>query len=376
MAPANVAVLGMGMSATVFHIPFIQALPAYFKLHMIMERSAIAEKSAARDRYGQTGFKVVNTLDEVLADPEVDVIVISTPNSTHYDFAKAALSAKKHVIVEKPLVPTSGQAQELIDIASQHGLVIATYQNRRWDSDFLTVRRLLESEKVFGDLTEFHTSYDRFRPAPKGGWKDEGDWGNGVVFDLGSHLIDQVLTLFGTPEKVYGRVWNSRNHENIPKTLHDAFIAHFYYPAHSPLYPSSPIPLTVVISSAMLSLREPQVRFNIRGTKAGFVKYGLDVQEDQLKLVPPMELMDERFAVEPNEQEGTLTTVDEKGAMHSTRVPTEKGDYMSWFTNVGEAIAAKDPKKLIVQPTQAKQTIRMIELIYQSSNEERVVPVA
>ncbi|KAF8317861.1 putative NAD binding Rossmann fold oxidoreductase [Clavulina sp. PMI_390] len=377
MAPANTAVLGMGMSATVFHIPFILALPQYFKLHTILERSATSEKSAARDRYGHTGVKVVTTLDEVLANPEVQVIVISTPNYTHYDFAKASLLAGKHVIIEKPLVPTSKEANELIDIASKGKLIIATYQNRRWDSDFLTLRRLLDVEKVFGeflsDITEIQTSYDRFRPAPKGGWKDDDAWGGGVVFDLGSHLIDQILTLFGAPAQVYGRVWNSRQ-INGPKFA-DAFVAHFYYPTSPSLRPSNSLPITVTISSATLSLRQPQLRFLVRGTKASWVKYGLDVQEDQLKLTPPMDVNDAAFAVEPTSLEGTLTVLSDHGDMEEKKVPTEKGDYMSWFVNVGEAIQANDPTKLIVQPVQAALTIKMIELIHQSSEEGRVVTV-
>lgn len=123
---------------------------------------------------------------------------------------------------------------------------------------------------------------------------------------------------------MYGRVWNSRG-INSPD-FHDAFIAHFYYPANSPLRPSNALPLTVVISSAMLSLRQPQLRYNIRGTKASYIKYGLDVQEDQLKLDPPMSLSDERFAVESKSLEGVLTTINEKGEMVPKAVPTEKGD--------------------------------------------------
>jgi len=374
-APIKTAVLGMGMSATVFHIPFILSLPHLFKLHTILERAATPEKSAARDRYGSTGFNVVNTLEEVLSDKDVELIVISTPNATHFEYAKAALTARKHVIIEKPLVTSSAEATILIDLAASNNLILATYQNRRWDSDFLTLRKLLDVEKPFGQLSELETRYDRWKPEMKGNgtWKEEAAWGHGAVFDLGSHLIDQVLTLFGTPHTLSAHISNSRCLG--PSSFDDSFVAHFFYPPHSPLLPESTIPLIVTIRSASLSAMSPQLRFTVKGTKGSWVKYGLDVQEDQLKLEPPMGTEDELFGVESVQNEGVLTVVDAAapGGFRKESVKTETGDYISWYKNVGDAIQSRDRNKLIVKPEQARETIRMIELIYQSSKEGKVI---
>ncbi|KDQ10712.1 hypothetical protein BOTBODRAFT_57915 [Botryobasidium botryosum FD-172 SS1] len=366
-SPIKTAVIGMGMSATVFHIPFIRSLPNVFALHSIMERSATAARSAARDRYGND-VKVVNTFEEVVGDAEVECVVISTPNSTHFDYAKAALSAGKNVIIEKPLVLHSSEATELIALAHSRNLVLATYQNRRFDSDFLTLRKLLSegngADGVFGDITEFESHFDRFRPALKGNgtWKELGGWGQGVVFDLGSHLIDQALTLFGRPTSVYAHIENSR--AVGPADLDDSFTAHLYYKNRN-------IPLTVIIRAGTLSLLEKQLRFSVKGTRASWVKLGLDTQEDQLKLEPPMSTSDPSFGVEPTEFQGILTVLGSDGKPAARNTPTETGRYLSWYENVGAAIAARDSSVLHVKPEQARDTIRIIELLYQSNAEGR-----
>jgi len=301
-------------------------------------------------------------------------VVVSTPNSTHYPYTKAILSRGKHVVVEKPLVTSSEQATDLIELANSQSLVLATYQNRRWDSDFLTLRRLLEVERVFGDIAEFESRYDRWRPSLKGGgtWKEEAEWGHGVVFDLGSHLIDQVLTLFGKPKSVSAHIWNSR--ARGPEKFDDAFVAHFTYPPGSFQRENSAIPLMVTIRSASLSLLELQLRFAVKGTKATWVKFGGDTQEDQLKLNPPMSTAHADFGVEPKENEGLLTT-EQGGSIHTHTVPTAKGDYLHWYRNMGQAIQEKSPSKLIVKPEQAKEVITMIELIYRSHQERTVINV-
>jgi len=191
--PIGTAVIGTGLSATIFQIPFILSLPQYFRLITIVERKATAESSISRDRYRSQvpDLKVLNTLEEVLEDDEIELVVISSPNPTHYPYAKAVLNAGKHVIIEKPIVDTSSQATELIQLAKSKLVILATFQNRRWDSDFLTLRRLLEKEEVFGEIAEFETRYDRWKPVLKGGdsWRERAEWGNGVLFDLGSHLV-------------------------------------------------------------------------------------------------------------------------------------------------------------------------------------------
>ncbi|KAG8934221.1 hypothetical protein FRC02_010391 [Tulasnella sp. 418] len=366
--PIKTSVLGMGLSATTFHIPFIQALPDLFVLHSIMERSATPTKSTARALYGDQ-IKVVTTLEEITGDPEVQCVVISTPNSTHYPYAKAILQSGKHVIIEKPLVPSLQEADELLSIASSSNppLLIATYQNRRFDSDFLTVRNLID-QKVFGDIHEFESRYDRYRPSLKGGtWKETAGKGQGVLYDLGSHLIDQALTLFGIPDTVFATISNSR--QLGPPDFADNFIAHlFYYNV-----PGSSIPLTVTVRSGSLSLLDPQLRFAIRGTKASFVKYGLDPQEDQRKKNPPTPLTDPSFGIESEEYQGTLSSLDLEGKVVKRKIATETGRYLTWYENVGVAIQSRDPSKLPVKPNQAREVIRIIELLERSSIEGRVL---
>ncbi|KZO99240.1 putative NAD binding Rossmann fold oxidoreductase [Calocera viscosa TUFC12733] len=368
-APVRAAVLGTGLSATVFHIPFILAHPQYFALHSILERSATPDHSVARQRYGPN-VKVVTTYDEVLTDKDVDVVVLSTPNSTHYPYAKAALEAGKHVIIEKPLTTTSAEGAELVALAARKKLLICVYQNRRWDSDFLTLRKLL-AQDVFGEVVEFETRYDRFRPNLVGGtWKEKAGTGQGALFDLGSHLIDQVLTLFGTPSSVTGFAANSRQVGD--PAFDDSFVALFHYPVSA----TRKLPLTVTLRGAILSLLNPQLRFTVKGTRASWVKYGLDVQEPQLRLAQPMSLTDPRFGVEPTELEGTLTTLDAAGQPASKKVPTERGDYTQWYKNVGQALQAGDVTLLEVKPEQGLEVIKMIEAIYTSSREGRTVSVA
>jgi len=366
--PVRASVIGIGLSATVFHIPFILAHPQYFTLHSILERSATAEKSVARDKY--PGIKVVTTLQEVVGDPEVEVVVLSTPNSTHFEYAKAALEAGKHVIIEKPLTTTTLEGSQLIQLAKSKNLLICVYQNRRWDSDFLTLQSVL-AEGAVGEVVEFETRYDRFRPALVGGtWKEKAGTGQGALFDLGSHLIDQVLTLFGPPARITGFAANSRQLGD--PAFDDSFLALFHYPVS----PSRKLPLTITLRGSILSLMNPQLRYTLKGTKGSWVKYGLDVQEPQLRQANPMSLTDPAFGVEPKELEGTLTTLDANNQPTSVKVSTKRGDYAQWFINVGQALQAGDVNLLAVKPEQALEVIRMIELIYQSQREGRTVSVA
>jgi predicted dehydrogenase len=197
-------------------------------------------------------------------------------------------------------------------------------------------------------------------------WKEESGIGQGVVYDLGSHLIDQVLDLFGMPETITAHIHNSRRVG--PADFDDAFTARLYYP-------SRPIPLTVNLSAGVFSLLDPEPRYVVKGTKASWVKFGVDPQEDQLRAVPPVTLASPDFALESEIIQGTLSTLDESGKIVTRRIPSERGNYQAWFQSVGEAIQSRDPTKLIVKPEQARDVIRVIELMYQSSKEGRTIQV-
>ncbi|BGP17544.1 hypothetical protein JCM10213_004085 [Rhodosporidiobolus nylandii] len=363
-APVKVAIVGVGMSTTVFHAPFILSLPDKFKLSVIVERSATAEKSKARDLY--PGVKVVNTLDEALKE-DIEAVWVLSINDTHYEFAKAALNAGKHAIVEKPITATSAEATELAELAKSKNLVLAVYQNRRWDADYLTVKKLL-AEGTFGELSEFTSHFDRYKNIPNAkAWKDAPLPGAGAAYDLGSHLIDQILDLFGPPQKVTGLVRNSRTigHPDVP----DSFLIHLHYPASSAAGRS--LPLLCTARASILSLQTPQPRFVIRGTKATYTKTGVDVQEPQLVKGGADAIKQEGFAVEPETQAGVLYRVEKPSEPEI--VISERGAYGKWFENVAEALIAKDPSKLIVKPEQAALTIKIIELAEQSSKEGRTI---
>jgi len=250
-------------------------------------------------------------------------------------------------------------------------LLIATYQNRRYDSDFLTLKKLID-RGAFGEIVEFESRFDRFRPKLKGGtWKEQAGWGSGIVFDLGSHLIDQVLTLFGTPDRVSAHIYNARRLG--PAEFDDTFFANFFYdrvedePGH--------LPLIVSVRGSPLSAFESQLRYAVRGTKGSFLKHGIDTQEDQLKLNPPISTNAATFGVELETDQGLLTTVDASGRLSEERIVSERGNYLGWYENVGLALQAGDPSKLYVTPQQARETIRMIEVMYESSRTERVIHV-
>ncbi|KAG9019413.1 hypothetical protein FRB90_002565 [Tulasnella sp. 427] len=368
--PIKVSVLGMGMSATVFHIPFIKTLSNLFELHSILERSATATKSEARTRYGDQ-IKVVTTIEDILNDPEVQCVVVGTPNSTHYAYAKSILQAGKHVIIEKPLTPSAAEADELIQLAKSHSppLIIATYQNRRFDSDFLTMAKLIY-QGALGNISSFETRYDRWRLQLKGGtWKEQPGKGQGVLYDLGSHLIDQVLVLFGLPDRVSAHVYNSRRVG--PDDFDDAFFGTFFYDS----VPGSDIPLVVHLHASPLSAAEPQLRYSVKGTKGSFVKYGIDPQEDQLKLNPPMSTGDPAFGVEAEQESGILTTVQSDGTFIKEQIVSEHGRYLSWYENVGAALQEADSSRLYVKPEQAREVIRIIEFMYESSGSGKVLQV-
>ncbi|KZV88937.1 NAD binding Rossmann fold oxidoreductase [Exidia glandulosa HHB12029] len=358
--PLNVAVLGTGMSAKVFHVPFIRALPEHFTLHTIMS----SNPESAKQRFPDAK-KYVSDIRDVLDDKDIDVVCVCTPNSTHFQYTQLAVSKGKHVILEKPLCATSKECDTLIRLARSQSppRLIAAFQNRRFDSDFLTLTKVLASGEL-GALSELETRYDRFRPALKGGtWKELGGVGQGVLYDLGSHLIDQVLTLFGPPARLWAHVANSRaiGDENFD----DSFIAHFFYDTRE----GREIPLVVNLHAGILSCVEQQLRFAAKGTKGSFVKYGLDAQEAQLNASPPLPLSDASFGVEDPSIHGTLTTASGKRT-----VVSEKGAYLEWYQGVARALESGDASILPVKPEGARDVIRAIELCYESARSGSVVP--
>lgn len=253
--PIKTCVLGVGLSGLTFHIPYILALHGLFELAAVLERNPRSPGGKVKERFG-ADVTVYNTLDQVLADKDIELVVVGTPNVTHFEYVKQCLQAGKHVLVEKPIVPTAAEARELKELATSKHLIIYVYQNRRWDADFLALKRLLRepssSPLHLGDLLEFESqyvfpryqrftflistrSYDRYQTKLKGTWKDENLPGAGQVYNLGSHLIDQAIALFGRPTSVTGMVENVRDigdpdiDDSVSRSSYTTLTAYSYY---------------------------------------------------------------------------------------------------------------------------------------------------
>ena len=311
-APLRVGLIGFGLSGRYLQAPFYRAHPGYEVRRVVTTRT---EELAAEF----PGLDPTPDLATVLADPNIDLVSIATPNATHYAFTRAALEAGKHVLVDKPAAATAAELRELRDLAAARGRQLFVFQNRRWDSDFLTVRRILAAERL-GTLVNYEARYDRWKPAPNPKpWKEVDGPAAGMLYDLGAHLIDQAIVLFGVPRDVSGETWKQREGSRI----NDAFDLRLRYPG----------PLRVRLSCSLL-VCEPTPRYTLHGRAGSFVKYGIDVQEDQLRA--GMHPGDPEFGHEPAERRGTLTTGGELPARRP--VPTLPGNWMHLFDDMHASI--------------------------------------
>ncbi|HEV7396631.1 MAG TPA: oxidoreductase [Pyrinomonadaceae bacterium] len=344
----NVGLIGYGMAGRVFHAPVIQSVPE-LRLKKVVERHT----NEAGKRY--PWVEVVPDATALLQDEEIELVVVATPNASHFDLARQSLEAGKHVVVEKPFTTTSGQADALIDLASRQNKVIGIFQNRRWDGDFQTIKKILE-RKLLGRLVEYESQFNRFRnhPSPSA-WKDEEGPGSGILFDLGSHLIDQALVLFGEPQMITADI---RIQREFAKTA-DSFELILHYEN-----------LKVTLKAGML-VREQSPRFILHGTNGSFVKFGLDPQEDALKEGRTPSESD--WGTEPKEQWGTLITQAD-GLDLEGQVKTLPGCYQCFYQNIADVISGR--AELVVKPEEAKNTIRMIELAMESNEQKRTIPVS
>ncbi|TFK43385.1 hypothetical protein BDQ12DRAFT_674892 [Crucibulum laeve] len=363
----NTCVLGVGLSGLTFHVPFILALHNTFNLHSVLERNPRAPGGKVQERFGVSP-KVYKSLDDVLADAEIELVVVGTPSDTHYSFAKSALQAGKHVLLDKPVTATAAEAEELGNLAREKNLVLYAFQNRRWEADFFALKRLLQlppsSPQSLGTLLEFESHYDRYRKNLKGTWKDIPAPANGLTYDLGSHLIDQALVLFGRPDKVTAFIQNSRGigHPDVD----DYFTIHFHYVRSS----TRSYPLTAILRAHSLSVRSPQLRYIVRGIKGTYIKYGVDVQEDQLKVISsPNAIHETQYGREPEYLHGTLEHIeaDDVTVTKSVWPSEDAGAYADLFRNLGAAI--REGAEPEVKWSEATAVIEMIELAYKSSKE-------
>ena len=333
----NVALVGFGLSGRYLQAPFFEANPN-FRLKTVVTNSHNPQAIFP-------SVQVAKSIDEVLADDEIDLVSICSPSSTHHELAIKSLQANKHILVEKPFTSTVEEAEEIIELAKKQNKIVCVFQNRRFDGDFRTVRKVVESG-VLGELISYEAHYDRYKPVlnPKR-WKEVVSPANGILYDLGAHIIDQTITLFGKPQGVWGETFVQREGSEID----DAFDIRLDYGK-----------LKVTLKASLL-VREEGPRYVLHGTKGSFVKYGLDVQEDNLKagLMPGME----GFGVESKQNCGILNA-EINGVAFRGHVDTEVGNWGLLFQNLYEAIA--EGKDLHIKPDEILQQIKIIEAVRQS----------
>ncbi|MET7637726.1 Gfo/Idh/MocA family oxidoreductase [Streptomyces sp. NPDC005438] len=350
-SPLRVGLIGYGLAGSVFHAPLIDSCP---DLRLAAVVTANEERARqARSAHGEN-LRVVADADQLLADPgALDLVVIASPNRTHVSLAHAALAAGVPVVVDKPLAGTAREAWELDAEARKRGLLLSVFQNRRWDSDLLTLRGLLE-QGALGTVWRFESRFERWRPRPKGGWRESGDPAEigGLLYDLGSHLVDQALALFGPVTSVYAE---SRVLRPGATADDDTFLALTH--------------ASGVVSHLWMSATAAQLgpRFRVLGSSGAFVKYGLDPQEARLRAGDrPGE--GRPWGEEDPEAYGTL------GDLEDTRaVPSVPGAYPAYYEAVARALRQGDPPP--VTAAEAARALEVLEAGRLSAHEGRTVPL-
>jgi len=331
-------ILSFGMSGRIFHAPLLCVLPGY-------EISKVCIRSGNPLPAVYSATTVVRTVEEVIEDPDIELVIVNTPDHTHFDFTRRALSAGKHVVVEKPFVLDIQQGEELIALAKKLGKLLTVYQSRRWEGDFMTVKKVIEG-KLLGRLVEYEAHFDRFRNFIRDSWKEKPENNTSTLYNLGSHLIDQALVLFGMPQGVKADLRKMRTGAMVD----DLFDLNLDYPG-----------LKVTLKGSYL-VREAGPRFALHGTDGSFVKTGTDPQEEALDAG--------RFPNEPGwgaespEMWGTLNT--EVGGLHFRgKVETLKGNYLGFYQELYQSITAGSA--VPVDPKDSLNGIRIIRAACESN---------
>lgn len=344
MQPIKTALVGYGLGGRCFHAPFIANLPQYYDLRMIFERS----KDTAKERY--PSVQIVRSIEAILENPEIELVVVTTPNDTHYPYALAALEAGKNVVVDKPMTITAQQAHHLIQVAKEKNLVCSVYQNRRYASDARTLQKVIKSGAL-GDVWYFEAQYHRFRPELKNSWKETSVPGSGILYDLGAHLIDQALHLFGIPQTLVA-------HTEMQRPGTEA-IDYFDIILQ---FASTRVRLT-----AGMLVREQGPRLQLHGTKGSFIKNGDDPQD-----------MAAREGILPSDPNWGLEDPSIFGLLHNDEgkqiIPSEKGDFGLYYENFYKHV--REGAVLREKPEHGYNVVTLIEQALLSSEQQQVMPVS
>ena len=343
----EVGVVGFGLGGRAFHAPIIHQVSG-------MRIAAIVQRSGNVSQQFYPDAKIVRDLDQMLAMKEISLVAIATPNETHFSFAKRCLEAGRHVVVDKPFTNTLAEARELVALAKKQNRILTVYQDRRFDGDFRTVKKML-ADDTLGRVLSFKTAFDRCRPVVnKNTWKEKAALGSGVFYDLGPHLVDQSLQLFGPPEQVLADIRIERE----GSVIEDAFDLTFYYRNGLRTY-----------MNASTLAPDPRPHYRIQGTKGVYVKQGLDPQEALLRADQPA--TGENWGVEPENEWGTLTRWP-SGELSKETLPTLRGDYRDYYAQVRDAILGK--AKPPVSFDEALQLMYTLELCIESGRKCAPLP--
>ncbi|HEX8957924.1 MAG TPA: oxidoreductase [Burkholderiaceae bacterium] len=326
----NVAIIGCGYATVTFHAPLIRSVPG-------LSLVAVSSSDRAKAEASLSGVEVCDTPEQLLTRADIDVVVIPTPNHMHHPLAMQALQAGKHVVVDKPFTLDTAQARELLDTAKAQGKVLSVFHNRRWATDFLTVQKLIASG-VLGRVAHYEAHFDRFRPAVRQRWRESSVPGGGLWYDLGSHLLDEALQLFGMPQAIGLDLAAQRD----GAVTDDWFHCVLRYDRR----------LRVVLHAGALVAR-PGPRYAIHGTLGSYTKFGLDPQEDQLKA--GMRPGDAGWGIDRSA--GALVLADGDNLRESI-LPNEPGDYARYYIGLRDAVLGAAPN-----PVPAEQGLQVMQLI-------------
>jgi predicted dehydrogenase len=345
MSLIKTGLAGYGMAAKVMHAPFLKVSDQY-------EVTSVLERHRNESQQLFPSAKIVRSFEELLSE-DIEIVIITTPNETHFPFAEQALLKGKHVVLEKPFTITSKEAFRLIEIAKSQNRVLSVYHNRRYVADFITIKEIL-GKKLLGEVHEYEAHFHRYRPEAKvGAWREESGPGNGILYDLGSHLIDQALYLFGMPKTITADIRLQRPHAKAD----DCFDIRMDYGF-----------LRVTLKASML-VREPGPRCMIHGTKGSFIKYGQDPQEELLKqgVLP----VSPDWGSENEENYGLLhTEIDEQDTI--MRYPSLQGNFGLYYINLYQTL--RNDAELKEKPEHGYNTIRLIELAIESNKAKATLP--
>jgi len=342
--PLRVGILSYGMSGKVFHCPLLHVNPG-FEMKKIMQRSA----NDASDRYPYV--QVVRTAEEIFNDAEIDLVLVNTPDHTHFAYTKAALESGKHVVVEKPFIHEVAEGEALIQLARKKNRTLTVFQSRRWEGDFMTIRKII-GNRLLGRLVTYEAHFDRFRNFIRESWKEKSELKASTLYNLGSHLIDQALMLFGMPDSVYADLRKQRTGSQVD----DLFDLNLYYPD-----------LKVTLKSSYL-VREPGPRFLLHGTEGSYVKYGIDPQEEALTKGHFPDEPD--WGREPESNWGILNTTI-NGIHFRGPVETMSGCYQEFYDLLYETIV--NGKELAVKPEESLNGIKIIRAAYESDERRSAI---